>query len=145
MISVLFFNRLGVIPVFLLAFIATLILVFFPRSSETLSPFKDFEVSYNTVITHTCKWTAAGCLNSCLVRAEGCCWHTWNSKALFRSVSHWCHVFSNIDTQVEQCTNSSTKNWTGHTALYCALAERHSGLHMHCYVEIVVLRATLKK
>ncbi|CAB1352355.1 unnamed protein product [Coregonus sp. 'balchen'] len=37
-------TKLGVIPVFLLAFIATLILVFFPRSSETLSPFKDIEI-----------------------------------------------------------------------------------------------------
>ncbi|KAM9499108.1 transmembrane protein 218-like isoform 1-T1 [Salvelinus alpinus] len=36
-------TNLGVIPVFLLALISTLLLMFFPRSSETLSPFKDFE------------------------------------------------------------------------------------------------------
>ncbi|XP_010892317.1 transmembrane protein 218 [Esox lucius] len=37
-------TKLGVIPVFLLALVATLILVFFPRSSEALSPFKDMEI-----------------------------------------------------------------------------------------------------
>ncbi|KAJ7996918.1 hypothetical protein DPEC_G00223480 [Dallia pectoralis] len=37
-------TQLGVIPVLLLALLATLILVFFPRNSETPSPFKDMEI-----------------------------------------------------------------------------------------------------
>ncbi|KAL0994535.1 hypothetical protein UPYG_G00123620 [Umbra pygmaea] len=37
-------TKLGVLPVLLLALIATLVLVFFPRSSETPSPFKDVEI-----------------------------------------------------------------------------------------------------
>ncbi|XP_071381497.1 transmembrane protein 218 [Centroberyx affinis] len=36
--------KLGVVPVFLLALIITLALVFFPRSSETPSPFKEMEI-----------------------------------------------------------------------------------------------------
>lgn len=37
--------RLGVIPTFLLALTVTLVLVFFPRSSETPPPFQEIEVS----------------------------------------------------------------------------------------------------
>ncbi|XP_062309675.1 transmembrane protein 218 [Osmerus eperlanus] len=37
-------TKLGVVPVFLLALIITLALVFFPRSSETPSPFREKEV-----------------------------------------------------------------------------------------------------
>ncbi|KAM3868591.1 transmembrane protein 218 [Diretmus argenteus] len=36
--------KLGVVPVFLLALIITLALVFFPRSPETPSPFKEMEI-----------------------------------------------------------------------------------------------------
>ncbi|KAM4620786.1 transmembrane protein 218 [Polymixia lowei] len=36
--------KLGVVPVFLLALIITLALVFFPRSPETTSPFKEMEI-----------------------------------------------------------------------------------------------------
>ncbi|XP_029925645.1 transmembrane protein 218 [Myripristis murdjan] len=36
--------KLGVVPVLLLALIVTLALVFFPRSSETTSPFKEIEI-----------------------------------------------------------------------------------------------------
>ncbi|XP_056911041.1 transmembrane protein 218 isoform X1 [Takifugu flavidus] len=37
-------NRFGVIPVFFLALTVTLVLVFFPRSSETSPPFKEVEI-----------------------------------------------------------------------------------------------------
>lgn len=37
-------TKLGVVPVFLLALIVTLALVFFPRSSETPSPFREKEI-----------------------------------------------------------------------------------------------------
>lgn len=37
-------TKLGVVPIFLLALISTLTLVFFPRSSETPSPFKEMEI-----------------------------------------------------------------------------------------------------
>uniref|UniRef100_A0A3Q3WGC1 Transmembrane protein 218 n=1 Tax=Mola mola TaxID=94237 RepID=A0A3Q3WGC1_MOLML len=36
--------KLGVIPVFLLALTITLVLVFFPRSSETTPPFKEIKI-----------------------------------------------------------------------------------------------------
>ncbi|CAL8364375.1 unnamed protein product [Lota lota] len=36
--------RLGVVPVFLVALIITLTLVFFPRTSETIPPFQEAEV-----------------------------------------------------------------------------------------------------
>ena len=38
------FCRLGVVPVFLVALIITLVLVFFPRTSETIPPFQEAEV-----------------------------------------------------------------------------------------------------
>ncbi|KAK0156567.1 Transmembrane protein 218 [Merluccius polli] len=36
--------KLGVVPVFLVALIITLVLVFFPRMSETIPPFKEAEI-----------------------------------------------------------------------------------------------------
>ena len=49
-------SRLGVVPVFILALITTLALVFFPRSSETPSSFREKEVQTHThTHTHSCK------------------------------------------------------------------------------------------
>ena len=40
----IYFDRLGVVPVFLVALIITLVLVFFPRTSENIPPFQEAEV-----------------------------------------------------------------------------------------------------